>query len=134
RPLTLPLPDAAVAVLRSIPRQALGRDGVVEVSPWVFPGVGKSGHLTEPWAAWERIRAAAELHDVRIHDLRRTVGSWLAGSGAGLPLIGRVLNHQTLQATAVYARLALDPVRNALDGHAERLLALESATPRAAAS
>lgn len=53
--------------------------------------------------------------DLRMHDLRRTVGSWLASSGASLPLIGKVLNHKTQQATQVYARFMLDPVRQALD-------------------
>lgn len=57
----------------------------------------------------------ASMLDLRLHDLRRTVGSWLASSGASLPLIGRVLNHRTAQATQVYARFMLDPVRQALD-------------------
>jgi integrase len=53
--------------------------------------------------------------DLRMHDLRRTVGSWMASSGASLPLIGKVLNHKTSQATQVYARFMLDPIREALE-------------------
>lgn len=57
----------------------------------------------------------ASMLDLRMHDLRRTVGSWLASSGASLPLIGKVLNHKTPQATQVYARFMLDPIRQALN-------------------
>lgn len=51
------------------------------------------------------------IPDLRIHDLRRTLGSWQAITGASLPIIGKSLNHKSHQATAIYARLDLDPVR-----------------------
>jgi integrase len=99
----LPLPAPAVAILERLP----SRGG----SEWVFPGIGKTGHLVEPKSAWGRIRARAGVPDVRIHDLRRTLGSWLAAAGFGLPMIGKALNHSSLASTQVYARLDLDPVR-----------------------
>lgn len=68
--------------------------------------------------AWQRIRTQADVKDVRIHDLRRTLGSWLAANRYGLPLIGRVLNHSQPSATAIYARLDLEPVRAALEANA----------------
>lgn len=80
-------------------------------SDFVFPGTGKTGHLTEPKTAWARILKKAEIEDLRIHDLRRTLGSWQAKTGASLTIIGKSLNHKTHQATAIYARLDLDPVR-----------------------
>ena len=57
-----------------------------------------------------------------------TVGSWLAGSGESLQLIGKVLNHRDVSTTAIYARLNLDPVRQALERHATKML--EAAAPR----
>jgi integrase len=48
---------------------------------------------------------------VTLHDLRRTLGSWQARTGASLAIIGKSLNHKSQQATAIYARLDLDPVR-----------------------
>jgi integrase len=51
------------------------------------------------------------IDDLRIHDLRRTLGSWQAKQGASLAIIGTSLNHKSQQATAIYARLDLDPVR-----------------------
>ena len=56
-----------------------------------------------------------EMRDLKIHDLRRTLGSWLASNGTSLPIIGRVLNHKTPEATKVYARLIVAPVRNAME-------------------
>ena len=51
------------------------------------------------------------LLDIRIHDLRRTFGSYQALTGASLPIIGKSLGHKSQQATQIYARLNLDPVR-----------------------
>ena len=64
--------------------------------------------------AWDTPRRLSD-DDLHIHDLRRTLGSWLASSGTSLPIIGRVLNHKTPEATKVYARLIVAPVRNAME-------------------
>jgi integrase len=115
RPHLLPLPSAAVETLEQLPSQA--RDP--KASPWLFPSpTAMSGHLEDPKKSWQRIRDRAGVKGVRVHDLRRTLGSWLAASGYGLPLIGRVLNHTQAQTTAVYARLDLEPVRAALEANA----------------
>lgn len=55
------------------------------------------------------------IDDLRIHDLRRTLGSWQAKQGASLAIIGKSLNHKSQQATAIYARLDLDPVRQSVN-------------------
>jgi integrase len=114
RPHLLPLPNALVSILRSLPRQ----EGV----PYVFVGQNGKGHLQNMKRAWNRIRTKAGIQDVRFHDLRRTVGSWLAGSGESLQLIGKVLNHRDVSTTAIYARLNLDPVRKALERNARKML------------
>jgi hypothetical protein len=90
--------------------------------PYVFPGQNGGGHLQNIRRAWDRIRLKAGIQDVRFHDLRRTVGSWLAGSGESLHLIGMVLNHSDVSTTAIYARLSLDPVRQALERNAAQML------------
>ncbi len=82
---------------------------------FVFPGTGKHGHLAEPRKGWERILKRAEIENLRIHDLRRTLGSWQAKSGASLAIIGKSLNHKNTNTTAVYARLDLDPVRDSVN-------------------
>ncbi|MGO9605669.1 MAG: tyrosine-type recombinase/integrase [Candidatus Binataceae bacterium] len=110
---TLPLPAAAADLLRSLPS--------LSAAGWIFPGDGKTGHLVEVKSAWQRIRARAGVPDVTVHDLRRTLGSWLAASGHSLPLIGRALGHSNPSSTAIYARLSLDPVRAALEANAEAM-------------
>jgi integrase len=84
-------------------------------SEWVFPGTGKTGHLVEPKKAWQRLLDRAGLSDLRIHDLRRTLGSWQAKTGASLLIIGKSLNHKSTQSTAIYARLDLEPVRESVN-------------------
>jgi integrase len=82
---------------------------------WVFPSNGKTGHLVEPKKAWRRLLTRAKLSDLRIHDLRRTLGSWQAKTGASLLTIGKSLNHKSTQSTAIYARLDLEPVRESVN-------------------
>lgn len=55
------------------------------------------------------------LMDVRIHDLRRTLGSWQAATGATTAIIGKSLGHKSQRATAVYERLNIDPVRDSVE-------------------
>ena len=83
-------------------------------SEWVFPSCGKTGHLVEPKKAWKKLLDRAELSDLRIHDLRRTLGSWQAITGASLIVIGKSLNHKSSQSTEIYARINLNPVRNSI--------------------
>ncbi len=114
RPHIIPLPAPLIQLLGQLPR--------VPSNPFVFPGRHHHGHLVNIDKAWSRIRRLAKLDDVRVHDLRRTLGSWLAGTGASLPLIGKVLNHTQPATTAIYARLDLIPVRQALEQNAQHML------------
>ena len=52
--------------------------------------------------------------DLRMHDLRRTQGSWQAAMNVSLAIVGKSLGHADLKSTQVYARLQLDPVRDAV--------------------
>jgi integrase len=62
------------------------------------------------------------LPGLRLHDLRRSLGSWMAATGASLPIIGKSLGHKTTDATLIYARLAVDPVRDAMNRATTALL------------
>lgn len=85
------------------------------INDWVFPSkTSRSGHIEEPKSAWKRVLKRADISDLRIHDLRRTLGSWQAATGANSYIIGKSLGHKTQQATAIYARLNLDPVRTSV--------------------
>ncbi|WP_372574157.1 tyrosine-type recombinase/integrase [Ruegeria jejuensis] len=84
-------------------------------SPYVFEGSGTSGHLADPKKAWARILKEAGIDNLRIHDLRRTLGSYQAATGANGYIIGKSLGHRSQQSTAIYARLNLDPVRESVN-------------------
>lgn len=116
RPHTLPLPRLVVDELLKLPR--------LDGNPHVFCGRWGRKNLNNVSKPWRRIRNEAGISDVRIHDLRRTLGSWLVAAGASLPLIGKALNHSQPATTAIYARLQLDPVREALEANAARMLAI----------
>ncbi|HUX78488.1 MAG TPA: tyrosine-type recombinase/integrase [Alphaproteobacteria bacterium] len=89
---------------------------------WVFEGSGKTGHLMEPKAGWKRILDRAGIKNLRLHDLRRTLGSWQAATGANSFMIGRSLGHKSSQSTAVYARLNIDPVRDSVEKATQAML------------
>ncbi|HYN76526.1 MAG TPA: tyrosine-type recombinase/integrase [Lamprocystis sp. (in: g-proteobacteria)] len=119
----IPLSPAAVALLRDLPQ--------TEDNPFILPGKLAGAHLVNVSKPWGRVRTAAGVEDVRLHDLRRTVGSWLAQSGNSLHLIGRVLNHSNQSTTAVYARFGEDSVRAALDQHGARIMGAAGLIPSA---
>ena len=111
----LPLPPQAVAILSKLERK----------SEWVFPSIGKTGHIVEPKSAWQRIRTAAGVPQVRIHDLRHTLASWMVAAGYSLPVIGRALNHKSLEASQRYAHADRSILSEALN----TVAALMSPTP-----
>ena len=91
---------------------------------FVFPAMSKrnkTGHIGEPKTAWRRIMDRSGLSELIFNDLRRTLGSWQARGGASLVMIGKSLNHNTPEATAIYARLDMDPVRQSMGSAASAM-------------
>lgn len=113
-PLIVPLLEAAMNILNT---RKENNDG----SPYIFPGTGAKGHFDDPKRGWQRILKRAGIEDLRIHDIRRTMGSYQAMTGASLAIIGKSLEHKSQQATQVYARLHNDPVRAAMEKAAEEM-------------
>ncbi len=62
------------------------------------------------------------LVDARLHDLRRTVGSWLSRDNVDLNQIKEALRHASISTTLTYARLGEDPAREAMESHGERIM------------
>lgn len=98
----------ALAILRRREKDAEGE--------WVLPGRRKGQHLKDPMKNWRRILAAAGMSDMRIHDLRRTLGSFMAIQGASLAIIGRALGHSRPETTKIYARLTDQSVAEKVTG------------------
>jgi len=91
---TLPLCDYTQKIFDSIPKSG----------EWIFPST--DGPRRDFRRQWRRIKKKAKLEDVRLHDLRRTLGSHLASDGVSLRIIGSILNHSSPKVTEVYARIA----------------------------
>jgi integrase len=102
-------------VLESVPR--------LEGNPFVICGERPGQHLVNLQKPWRRIRKAAGLHDVRIHDLRHSFASVAASGGQSLLVIGKMLGHSQPATTARYAHLADDPVKAASDMVGARIAA-----------
>jgi len=121
-PQNVPLSQNAIEILQAR-KEGDGGTG------FVFPGRGKTGHLVEPTKAIIRVFVRAGIpygrkipDGVTLHDLRRTFGSWQAISGTSLHIIGKSLNHKSPQATAIYARLNIDPVRRSVNTATDAML------------
>ena len=111
---TVPLSAYAAQLLKDLPRLAN--------NPHVFVSRRHGKPLQEPSKAWQRIRKAAGLSRLRIHDLRRTFGSWLADAGFTSKQIGTALGHKSDITSRVYMALGDQSKRAAVDA-VERLMA-----------
>ncbi|GFE79270.1 hypothetical protein GCM10011487_12700 [Steroidobacter agaridevorans] len=125
-PLLAPLSDAAIARLQMIPR--------IADNPYIICGRNPGDHFKALGPVLERVLARAKLENITIHDLRRTVGSWLAQGGQTLHLIGDVLNHRDPKTTAGYAYFQTQQRRDALTSHANKVLSYAAPSVRAAAT
>jgi len=101
------LNEPAKEILRTIIRQV--------DNPYVICGAKQGGHIVNLQKSWRRIRASAELNDVRLHDLRHTFASIAVSGGMSLPLIGALLGHSQPRTTARYAHLASGPLKQAVE-------------------
>jgi integrase len=105
----------ARALLEELPRMA---DGLR-----VIPGLRADSAGPAIDKIWSRVRKAAGLADVRLHDLRHSFASIGAAGGLSLPIIGALLGHKHATTTARYAHLSADPLRAANDAVGARIAA-----------
>ena len=84
-------------------------------NPWVIEGAKPDSPLVNIRKPWHRLRKAAGLPDVRLHDLRHSFASVAVAGGLSLPVIGALLGHSQPATTARYAHLAADPLRAAAE-------------------
>ena len=85
-------------------------------SKWVFPrNDNPKKHITDPHRAWVRLKQRSGINDIRIHDLRRSLGSWQAMNGVTTTTIKNTLGHKSTIYTKIYERMNIDPVKRAVD-------------------
>jgi integrase len=103
----LPLTEPAIALLGQRMKSWAGE-------PWVFPSSIGDGHVVGLPKAWARILKRAEITGLRIHDVRRSVGTALARTGASPHIIATGLGHRSIASAKAYVRLAGEDARRAL--------------------
>ncbi len=74
-----------------------------------------------PKGIWNRIRKEAGCKDLWARDFRRTFATVGLSNGAGIGVIGELLNHKTIQTTTVYAKLIQDKRIDAVKNISEKL-------------
>ena len=110
REMAIPLTSIAVKVLQ---RRQQSRTR----SPWVWPSAEASvGHVVNPEKPWRAFLKAAEIKEnCSLHDVRRTLGSSLANSGAAAAVISKALGHVSPQSARAYVHLDVEPARLAIE-------------------
>jgi integrase len=103
----IPLTQPAVRLLQQQWERSAGE-------PWVFPSPIGDGHVVGLPKAWARVLRRAKINNLRIHDIRRSVGTAMARTGASPHLIATGLGHRSIASARAYVRLAGEDARQAL--------------------
>jgi integrase len=111
KPIYLNAP--ALDVLEKLPRQ-LG-------NPHVVCGHRDGGAFVGLHKVWGRVRTAAGLQGVRLHDLRHSFASIGAAGNNSLLILGKLLGHRHAATTERYSHLSADPMRQAAEAIGQRI-------------
>ncbi|KZL05564.1 site-specific integrase [Pseudovibrio sp. Ad26] len=111
-----PVSGNVLDILSDIPR--------LDGSPYVLARINDpTRHITKELVenAWQRVRHHADIPDVRIHDLRHTVGTFAAQSGSNAFLISHLLRHRNVTITNRYVNHDAHPIRVLSETVGERI-------------
>ena len=104
----VPLAGPVLAIVTAQPR--------IAGNPHVFAArLGSCVGYSHCQKVFSEARKRAELADVRLHDLRRTVATNLAGAGLGAFAIRDVLGHTNIDMANRYVRMAGDALAEATE-------------------
>lgn len=122
---TLTIPQTKTGKVYHVPLSKRAMDIITAVpkkGPCIFYSpTDHDTYIFDLQKPWDRIKKRSGIHNIRLHDLRHTVGSWLVQSGHSLPIVGKILNHSSHTSTQVYAHFAHDTLKEALDDYADKL-------------
>jgi integrase len=110
REMAVPLTSTAVNILSSRRKQRTR-------SPWAWPSsTAKVGHVVNPEKPWKAFLGEAGIEEnITLHDVRRTLGSNLAKSGAAAAIISKALGHVSPQSARAYVHLDVEPAKTAIE-------------------
>lgn len=119
----LDLPDsktgAKCILLNRHALQVLRQLAPVSGNPYVFVGNIKGACLVNIAKPWERIRTAAQLPSLRLHDLRHSFGNRAIDAGGSTRVLGVLLGHSQEETTARYAHVATESALRLVDATGE---------------
>ncbi len=122
-PLVLPLSDFLLEMLAA-------RHEEQPDSPWVFPGPGKSGHLSEPKTAVRQVAKSSGI-SFTPHDLRRTFLTTAEGLDIPAYALKRLANHKMKgDVTAGYIVPDVERLREPMQSISEHIVSLASASEK----
>lgn len=102
QPRHIYLSDAAMQVLQRLRCEAF----VNLNNPYVFPNPRTEKPYQCIFNAWKKVREAAGLPNLRIHDLRHSYASTLVNNGVALYDVQKLLGHSDIKTTQRYAHLS----------------------------
>jgi integrase len=111
----VPLSTAAIELLKET-KVEMSADPI-----YVFRASRRQGSVTDIRRTWASVLQAADLCDVRLHDLRHTYASILASDDVPLHVVGALLGHTQAQTTKRYAHLYDEPLRRATEAAARKM-------------
>ena len=112
----VPLSPLALEILEALPRFA---------GPYIFTTTGGERPVSGFSKGKKSLEKLSGMEDWRLHDLRRTAATNMAGLTVPVDTIGRVLNHAQRGVTAVYDRHSYLPEKcRALDVWASKLASI----------
>lgn len=113
----VPLSSGPLEILRELRRRRM------PANLHVFPSPRKHGEsMRDPKLHWNRVRREAGCRDLRVHDLRHSVATWLAESGQPAQVIQQALGHADVEMALHYFHTGDQQVREALEGLSRRVL------------
>ncbi len=106
-PRTVWLSSSARLVLDRLPR----------TDCWVFPAAkgGRPMSTDALYGFWRKLREAAAMPDLRLHDLRHSYATFALRQGETVLTIGRLLGHRDPTTTLKYIHLADTIARDAIE-------------------
>ncbi len=108
------IPEPAVPILQAVMEDSRG-------SPWIFPGKYRQSPLRRPWPRWRVIRKKAGLDWMNFRHFRHLHASAARHMGYNLEMVGRILGHESIKSTQIYAHFYTDSYREAADNTASRV-------------
>jgi len=123
---SVPLNDSALDVLAALHTE--GQSAYLFVSTRNGEDGKADGRLNYVHKVWDRLRKAAGLPTLRMHDLRHQYASFLVNSGRSLYEVQKILGHSSHSVTERYAHLSS---KSLMDAANSASIILKGARPSA---